>query len=329
MKNASATIAALLALVSFSVGMIEIYYVLIPINIPSVAEGTWEYNEIKQKIIGFAIIPILIMAVCSLLTSYFHSIYHKIDKKEKDTYNKESITGPVVLYLRSFFEGKTAKRRSSINDVRSEEEVMLEVMSEIAPVYAIVDPRDKEMPLGASRIVVYYEHWKQTVIDMANRADIVVLKLGEIHSFWWEVDTVLKYTPLNKVIIMATESKYFNNMVVLSKIFYDNRICFKQQYVNNKKISSGKNSCFIFFDKNGQAVISEVKYPRLKRIILSHEDIMRNALADFRKQYGFSLKPKWALNWRKVYQVTIIVSLLLAVLIKMFYNLYRLKYQMP
>ena len=74
MKNASATIAALLALVSFSVGMIEIYYVLIPINIPSVAEGTWEYNEIKQKIIGFAIIPILIMAVCSLLTSYFHSI---------------------------------------------------------------------------------------------------------------------------------------------------------------------------------------------------------------------------------------------------------------
>lgn len=91
----------------------------------------------------------------------------------------------------------------------SEEEVLVSVLSDIAPVYAIGDPKDKKMPLGTSRIYIDDEHWKSTVIDMMNRAVVVVLRLGKTDSFWWKVETAVKNISLDKVMFVVPESKIY------------------------------------------------------------------------------------------------------------------------
>lgn len=110
------------------------------IEIPIVVEGTIEYSEIKWQLIGQDLGSIVIAILCIILFAYFYSLYHRLNKRKKDTLNKDDINGPFVLYLRSFKDDATTRKNTSfLTDTRSEEEVMVEVLTEIAPVYAIGD----------------------------------------------------------------------------------------------------------------------------------------------------------------------------------------------
>ena len=201
-----------------------IFGLISPTEIPIALEGTLEYFNIKTQLIGQDIGSILLIIVCIILSSFFYYLYRRLNKKKKDTFDKDSISAPFVLYLRSFVDDKTTKKRISIfNDVRTEEEVLVSVLSDIAPVYAIGDPKDKKMPLGASRIYVDDKHWKSTVIDMMNRAVVVVLRLGKTDSFWWEVETAVKNISLDKVMFVVPESKTFSNVATLYKILLNLR----------------------------------------------------------------------------------------------------------
>ena len=166
MKYISSFFAVIFGLIAFvyTIGYFEMIFGLIsPTEIPVALEGTLEYFNIKTQLIGQDIGSILLIIVCIILSSFFSYLYRRLNKKKKDTFDKDSISAPFVLYLRSFVDDKTTKKRISIfNDVRTEEEVLVSVLSDIAPVYAIGDPKDKKMPLGASRIYVDDEHWKST-----------------------------------------------------------------------------------------------------------------------------------------------------------------------
>lgn len=304
--------------------------IITPIEIPIVLEGTTEYLETKYQLIGQNFGTLAIILACIFLSTYFYSKYHRQNRKRKDTFDKDSIKGPFVLYLRSFIDDKTTRKRISfINDVRSEEEVLVEVMSDIAPVYAIGDPKDKRMPLGASRIYVDDEHWKSTVIDMMNKAVVVVLRLGKTDSFWWEVETAVKSIDLEKVMFIIPESKTFNNVAMLYKILLDNNIDIKNLNINIEKKYQGSISSFLFFDKNGNAISKEVKTPRLTRMVLSYENILCNALWEYREKFGLISKRKHTIRIARLLEICLMFYILFIGVAKMFSDYASLKYQMP
>lgn len=304
--------------------------ILTPLDIPIVIEGTREYYEIKYQLIGQNVGPAIIIIGGILISSYFFSLYHRHNKRRKDTFDKALIKEPFVLYLRSFLDDKTTQRRISfVNDTRSEEEVLVEVMSDIAPVYAIGDPSDKKMPLGASRIYVDDEHWKLTVIDMMERAVLVVLRLGKTDSFWWEVETAVKKIPLQKVMFVIPESNTFSNVAMLYKILLEHNIDIKNLNVSIEKKNSGSISSFLFFDKNSLPITKDVKNLRFTRLALSYGNILRNSLSEFRGKFGLDTKTKRTLRTARLLEILVIVFSVFIFPLKSYTDILALKSQMP
>lgn len=203
------------------------------------------------------------------------------------------------------------------------------MLSDIAPVYAIGDPKDKKMPLGASRIYVDDEHWKSTVIDMMNRAVVVVLRLGKTDSFWWEVETAVTNIPLDKVMFVVPESKTFSNVATLYKILLNHDIDIQNLNVNIEKKNQGSISSFLYFDKSGQVITNEVKTLRFTQIVLSYENILRNALSGFREKFGLKTNHKRTIKWARLLEILLITSIVFIGSSKLFSDLVSLKYQMP
>lgn len=300
------------------------------IEIPIVVEGTIEYSEIKWQLIGQDLGSIVIAILCIILFAYFYSLYHRLNKRKKDTLNKDDINGPFVLYLRSFKDDTTTRKNASfLTDTRSEEEVMVEVLTEIAPVYAIGDPRDKKMPLGASRIYVDDDHWKSTVAEMAQKASVVVLRLGKTDSFWWEVEMAIKSIQIEKILFVVPESKTFNNVATLYKMLLENHIDISLLDIHIEKKLRGSISSILYFDQNGSAKTADVKIARFTRLFISYENVLRNTLVDFRAKFGLSTKRKQSVRVARILQVLLIVYILFIGFSKYYGDYVSLKYQMP
>lgn len=332
MKYLSAFLAVIFGLIAFvyTIGDFIFFSHITPTEIPIVLEGTQEYFDIKMQLIGQDIGPIVLSVVSIILFSFFYSLYRRLNKKKKDTFDKDAIKTPFVLYLRSFIDDNTTKKRISFfSDVRSEEEVLVSVLSDIAPVYAIGDPKDKKMPLGASRIYVDDEHWKSTVSDLMNRAVVVVLRLGKTDSFWWEVETVVKNISLEKVMFIVPESETFSNVAMLYKILLEHNIDIKKLNVHIEKKNQGSISSFLYFDKRGEAVTKEVKTPRFTHIFLSYENILRNTLTEFREKFGLKPSRKFTVRRARILEILFIILIIFIGLSKLFCDLVSLKYQMP
>ena len=219
-------------------------------EIPIAIEGTMDYFDAESTLWGQNIGGPLFSLLFFILFSVCYSWYRRALKKKRSS-KKENIKPPFCLYLRSFVDD--AKTGKNIG-VQTEEEALVEVLTDIAPVYAIGDPRDKKMPLGASRIYVDDDQWKSVVLDMAQKASVVVLRLGKTDSFWWEVEMAIKNVSIEKLLFIVPESKTFNNIATLYKILLEYNIDIKDLNINISQKHRGSISSFVFFDKNGNEV---------------------------------------------------------------------------
>lgn len=275
--------------------------------LPIVLVDTEEYWDALMEIQGQDIGILLVVILFFTLFAYCNSLRHRLSRKKKATLSKDDIKGPFVLYLRSFKDDATTwKSVSPFNDTRSEEEVLVSVMSDVAPVYAIGDPKDKKMPLGASRLYVDDEHWKSTVEDLANRAVLVVLRLGKTDSFWWEVEMALRNIPVEKILFVVPQSKTFDNVATLYKMLLQHGIDLQDQSITVEKKRRGSISSFLFFDKDGTPHTAEVKVPRFSRIVMSYENMLRNSLSEFRQKFGLSGENKRAVRLARISQIVIV-----------------------
>lgn len=288
-------IAKILALIfGLAVALVlSVFVIQIPFGmleepeIPVVIEGSAEYYDAIGYITGYYTGPIILLVISVVLFAFFSSLAHRLSKKKKDTLHTSDINDPFVLYLRSFKDDRTTRKTTSlVSDLKTEEETLVDVLSDIAPVYAIGDPTDKKMPLGASRVYVDDSHWKSTVTELMKRAVVVVLRLGETDSFWWEVETALKTIPVDRLLFIIPQNKTFDNVAILYNILLEHNIDIKKLKISVAKKSRGSISSFLYFDKDGNAIAKEVKIPRLSRIILSYEKIMRNNLIGFMQKFG-------------------------------------------
>lgn len=331
MKYISLILAIILTSIAIllGIGYFELCLGIIPTDIPIVLEGTLEYLDIKYQLIGQDIGPLVVLIPCVWLSSVLFSYYHRLKRKKKDTFDTRSIKEPFVLYLRSFNEDKTTRKQVSFNDLRSEEEILVEVLSDIAPVYAIGDPKDKGMPIGASRIYVDDENWKATVADMADKSVAVALRLGKTDSFWWEVEMVLQNIPIEKLLFIIPESKTFNNVAYLYKALIEHNIDIKAPNISIEQKSSGSISSFLFFGNEGEAITREIKTPRLTRMFLSYENIIRNTLDTFRAKYGLSPTHKPTVGKARLFITLLILYIFFTAGAQIYSDLTSLKYQIP
>jgi len=85
---------------------------------------------------------------------------------------------PPVVYLRSFDDDYA---------VSIEEEILADILDEVGPFVAIGRPEDKLPPLGASRKYLPDGPWKPHVLNLLNRASLVVLLAGKTEGLAWEM----------------------------------------------------------------------------------------------------------------------------------------------
>lgn len=273
-------------------------------------ENILAYYEKQGEILGYFLIWPLTTIIFFLLGIYFSSLSKRYNKKKKDLLDYQNIEGPFILYLRSFVDDKKTRKRVSWLGTLSEEEAIVQSLSDIAPVYAIGDPRDKFMPIGAPRIYVDDEYWKEAVRVLSQKAVAVVLRLGETDSFWWEVNMVLDNNFLKEMLFIVPSTDSFKDVCTLYKILNEHGVNIENTDISIQKKDRGSISTFLFFDDNGVPQTSRVPSSRFTHLFLSYYDLMCNTLLPFRSKYGLTNKHT-TIRKARILQVLFIAYLLL------------------
>ena len=315
----------------FIAGYVQMYFGIVDgIPIPIVLENTSEYEMIKYELIGQDIGTPIVLLVFLLLTTRFYALYKRSCKRKKDTFDKESINGPFILYLRSFLDdSKTSRFVSVLTDSRTEEEILVDVFSDIAPVYAIGDPKDVKMPNGASRIYVDDEHWKSVVEELAKKATLVVLRLGATDCFWWEVEMALERIPIEKIVFIVPESKTFNNVAILYKMLLDHGIDIKDLNITIERKNKGSISSLLYFDSDRKPYTSTINVAGFTQFVISYENVLRNNLDKLRQRFGLSTRKMRTVRLARICQALLVCFIVFIAGSKMFSDYVSLKYQMP
>ena len=114
---------------------------------------------------------------------------------------------PYVLYLRSFKEEVTTSRFVPRFGLLTEEQHLSHALGGLGPLLAIGMPGEPLPQLGANRVMVDEAHWRSVVIGWIRRASLIVLRVGNTPSFWWEVRQVFRLADPTKVIFVAPHGR--------------------------------------------------------------------------------------------------------------------------
>lgn len=302
------------------VGLAQVMVGIQEVDVYPTDSNSLEYYEKQGEIFGYFLIWPLV-AVATLLSGiFFSSLAKRAAKKKKSTLKYQDVEGPFVLYLRSFIDDKKTQKRVSALDTSSEEETIVQVMSDIAPVYAIGDPRDQYMPNGASRIYVDDVHWKEAVRELSKKAVVVVLRLGETNSFWWEVKMTLENEFYKKLLFIVPSTDSFKDVSTLYRIMNEHRINLDHTDISIKAIDRGSIASFLFFDEEGNPQTSRVPTAKFTHLFLSYYDLMCNSLLPFRSKFGLTTRHT-TIRKARILQIIVIVSVLIYSITNLFLNL--------
>jgi hypothetical protein len=116
---------------------------------------------------------------------------------------------PPVVLLRSFADDETRFRPSfkrgewtGAVPARTYEEMLASILQpSLGPVVAIGDPRDRLPDLGAARMYLPNEEWQGAVLDLLQRAQLVIVHAGDTEGLLWETARVVELVPPDKVLL--------------------------------------------------------------------------------------------------------------------------------
>jgi hypothetical protein len=111
---------------------------------------------------------------------------------------------PPVLYLRSFKDDETTSRLLNLS---TEEQELATVMLEIGPFIAFGEPGEVSPEPGAARLYAEEEHWRSMVENLMSRARLVVARVGDTKSFWWEMLTAVRLVKPERLLLLMPEDK--------------------------------------------------------------------------------------------------------------------------
>jgi hypothetical protein len=158
-------------------------------------------------------------------------------------------------------------------DVRTEEELLASVLQHIGPVIAIGRPHEKLPQLGAARVYVDQDSWRQTIHDFLAKAALVVLRLGETPGFYWEVEqAATRMEPHRILLLVPLSRKRYNEFCERAKIHFPKGLPPWNWSALRNLISpnlTGKQKALVYFQADWTPVfvdLTRVRWPRKLRL---------------------------------------------------------------
>ncbi len=143
-----------------------------------------------------------------------------------------------ILFLRSFISDheETVNPFSVYSFRGSDEEILVQHLKEHAPIIAFDEPTIKFPPLGAFRIQSNLD-WQNTFIKLVEKCKLIIIRVGQSESLFWELEMVLKKSPEKVIFFLG----YNNPFYFLKKIKKSDQ--WKKFYLKIKKINPDINFC--------------------------------------------------------------------------------------
>jgi hypothetical protein len=119
-----------------------------------------------------------------------------------------------IVYIRSFRDDDkllTQKDKMNLAASRlsfpvfattSKEETMATILTELGPVIAIGNPREQLPELGAARIYFTDDEWQVKILELMQKAKLVILLGGPTKNLWWEIEQALQKLTPDKLICL-------------------------------------------------------------------------------------------------------------------------------
>jgi len=86
------------------------------------------------------------------------------------------------------------------------EERLDAVVAPIGPFITVGAPDEPLPQLGAARVYLATDSWQSKVIDLMDRAQLIVMAAGATRSVQWELDTVLSRDAWSKLVVLMPAS---------------------------------------------------------------------------------------------------------------------------
>src|SRR5215213_3029108 len=128
------------------------------------------------------ILSVLVLKLTPLLSNKYRARQRLILLRAEQLIRDD--TRPPVLYLRSFSDDKLIARAIGFKSVEQE---MKLVLFDIGPFIAFAEPNNEPPDPGAARMYASQEHWQEKAREEMSKAQLVIIRIGDSPSFWWEV----------------------------------------------------------------------------------------------------------------------------------------------
>ena len=91
------------------------------------------------------------------------------------------------------------------------EENLAKIVAPIGPFVAIGAPNDPLPQLGAARAYFTNDAWQSAVIELVDRAQLIVTVAGPTRGIRWEFDTILRRNAWPKLLVLMPPSTQEDN----------------------------------------------------------------------------------------------------------------------
>jgi len=85
----------------------------------------------------------------------------------------------------------------------SPEQELAVLMGRLGPVVAIGKPGERLPELGAARLYVADDRWRDRITDLMRRSQMIVVRAGSTPNLWWEIDQAMIAAPRPRILIVS------------------------------------------------------------------------------------------------------------------------------
>lgn len=205
-----------------------------------------------------------------------------------DVHNIEA----AVVYLRPFSEDESHIKKllpwKFISSFTSEEEQLSKVFKDFGQFIAIENP-SKSLPTpGADKIHIGDAEWQKFVLEIFQKAKLVVIRLGSSQGILWEITNAIDLLEPKQLLFIATKLKSdeYNELKKAIRENYDIELPPITE-IQGRRIGNGS---FIAFNENWEPKVLPWKIPYFKRGI-SSKRVYNHVLQPIFEKFQVPWKP--------------------------------------
>ena len=182
----------------------------------------------------------------------------------------------------------------------TEEEYLVDVLKDFGPCLAIGQPGETLPDLGASRIYVPDDAWRDKVRELLISSKLVVLRAGKTPNFLWEVEqSILSARPQNLLILIPRMEKVYSRFRKLANRYFPKPL---PEDIEPPNLVQGIASLhgYIYFDEDWTPHFTEFKFdiPVWQRqMAFPIKYVIQVSLAPIYERFGIPIPPTENTSW--------------------------------